>query len=102
MKDEIIVLSVSSYDFTQDDGKQVNGCKVMYIPAGSLKPVETVGSNVLGLEPCKETFPLDFFNRAKEVGIPCKAEVQYAMRQNQGKQVLKIVGLDFLPEKESK
>ena len=98
IESEVIILSVGCYDFEQSDGKRVSGCKVMYYPVGSIDtPLES--DRLLGAEPCKETFPLSFFDRAKEVGIPCRAKVTYVMRQSQGKQVLAIGGLDFLPNK---
>ena len=95
MEEEVIVLSVKKYDFVNGLGKGVSGCTVHYYPAATFDTVEDVENNILGLQPMKTTFPKEFYEKAKKVGIPCSAKIHYVMRSVQGQKVLKVDGLDF-------
>lgn len=60
-------------------------------------PVENDG--VLGSVPSKESMPTDFYNKAKSVGLPAYADVEFGMKNSGGKTVLFIKGLDFVTKK---
>lgn len=96
MDEDVIVLSVKKYDFTNSGGEKVSGCTVHYYPAATFDCVQDDESGVLGLQPLKATFSLEFYERAKKVGIPCSARVHYIMRNFQGSVKLQVDGLDFI------
>ena len=95
MEQQVLIISVGKpYSLTTDDGKNLSGCKMYYLPTTDLTTVSESESG-LGYAPLIETMPYDFYERAKQVGIPCRAKLTLAMRTEKGKQVLKVVGLDF-------
>ena len=97
MEEKILILSVNKpYSFTPEGSSDVmEGCTMYYLSADkNLKPVET--DNGLGYLPLKEKMPVDFYERIKSIGVPCEAKVHYVMRVSNGKNVLKIDGIDFL------
>lgn len=96
MDEDVIVLSVKKYDFTNGEGEKVSGCTVHYYPAPTFDCAFDQSTGVLGLQPLKATFPLEFYERAKKVGIPCSARVHYVMRNYQGSVKLQVDGLDFI------
>ena len=100
MEEDIYILSVGAgYSFQTQEGKQLEGCTMYYVMAGDLKQKEDSESGQLGYAPLKESMPLNFYDRAKANGIPCVARGTFAMRTQSGKQVLKLVGVDFVPAK---
>lgn len=98
MEEQVIVLSVKKYDFKDGDNRQVSGCTVHYYPAPTFDSVKDA-SGVLGLQPLKATMPLEFYETAERVGIPCEASVTYVMRSIQGQMVLKPESIKFAKEK---
>ena len=94
----ITILSVGKgYSFTPEGGTEpMTGCSMFYCSSDDLSKGLESDDGTLGCVPAKETMPLSFYDRAKENGVPCKAKAQFAMRVKGGKQVLSIVGLDFV------
>ena len=98
MKDRILVVSVGKpYDFKTDDGKDLSGCAMHYLMTEDVNK-SSENDGVLGYTPCKESMPTDFYNKAKEVGLPAYADVVFGMKNSGGKTVLYIQGLDFAPK----
>lgn len=100
MEEKIIILSVGKAWHIKDDNGNVTmeGCTMWYYPAGDLKKIEQE-DGVLGCQPVKETVNVNFYERAKEVGLPAVANVVYGMKNSGGKQTLYIKGIDFEKEK---
>ena len=98
MEEKIIVLSCGIPWHIKDDNGVVTmeGCTIWYYPAATLDKVEDE-DGILGLQPVKQSFPVNFYERAKEVGLPALATVRYGMKNSNGKQTLYIKGLDFDP-----
>lgn len=98
MEEKIIVLSCGApWEIKNDNGSVgLSGCTVWYYPAADLNKVEDE-DGVIGLQPVKQSFPVNFHDRAKEVGLPAVATVHYGMKNSNGKQTLYIKGLDFDP-----
>lgn len=98
MEEKILVLGVGKpYDFTSDDGNRISGCKMHYLPTDTLTAsAEANADGTIGIIPLVETMPVEFFNRAHNQALPCKAKVTYVMRSQGGKRVLKMEGLDFV------
>lgn len=100
MEDLITILSVGKpYDIPPDDGRgeHVVGCTMSYVACGDISAShfdEETGT--LGYSPLREKMPVDFYERAKAVGLPALAKVQYGMKASGGKTVLYIKGLDFV------
>lgn len=104
MEEKVTILAVGSpYDFTGENGQQISGCAVWYIPTVDFKPtsdIDDMGNvGVLGYLPRKETFPKEFHERIQSVGVPCVATVHYKMVVRNGQNVLKIDGCDFAKSK---
>lgn len=98
MNEKILVLSVGSpYDIAPESGgEHVTGCTMWYLPVSDVtKKNIDEDSGVLGYVPVKEKMKTEFYNRAKEVGLPAVATVVYGMKNSGGKQMIYIKGLDF-------
>ena len=97
MESLITILSVGApYNFTPEGSAEpMSGCSMMYIATDKLTPCVNDGG-ILGYQPLKESMPYDFYARIKEIGVPCIAKAHYVMRNSQGKQVLRIDGIDFI------
>lgn len=100
MEDLITILSVGKpYDIAPESGvgEHVVGCTMFYVACGDISAShfdEETGT--LGYAPLREKMPVDFYERAKAVGLPALAKVQYGMKASGGKTVLYIKGLDFV------
>ncbi len=100
MEDLITILSVGKpYDIAPESGvgEHVVGCTMQYVTTGDISAShfdEETGT--LGYAPLREKMPVDFYERAKAVGLPTVAKVQYGMKASGGKTVLYIKGLDFV------
>lgn len=100
MEENVTIIAVGApYDFKGENGQQISGCAVWYIPTVDLKPVKDVDDNgvvgALGYVPRKETFPKEFHERIQSVGVPCLARLHYKMVVRNGQNVLKVDGCDF-------
>lgn len=99
MEEFIYVLSVGKpYDFTPEgQTNSLSGCTMWYISTDDINAKKyDVDTEQLGCTPLKQSMGVDFYNIAKEVGLPAKAKVVYGMKNSGGKQVLYIKGLDFV------
>jgi len=97
MKETIIVVSCGkAYSFTPEgQTAELSGCTMHYLMTNDINtPVDNEGT--LGIVPSKESMPTSFYERAKAVGLPCHADVEFGMKNSGGKTVLFIKGLDFV------
>ena len=101
MEDLITILSVGKpYDIAPESGvgEHVVGCTMQYVTTGDISASHfDEETETLGYAPLREKMPVDFYERAKAVGLPTVAKVQYGMKASGGKTVLYIKGLDFVP-----
>lgn len=100
MEENVTILAVGApYDFMGEEGRQVSGCAVWYVPTIDFKPTKDVDANgivgALGYLPRKETFPKEFHERVQSIGVPCVARLHYRMSVRNGQNVLKVDGCDF-------
>lgn len=104
MDEFITILSVGKpYDIPPDSGvgEHITGCTMNYIAAQDINVTnfdEETGS--LGYVPLRERMPVDFYERAKSVGLPAVAKVVYGMKSSGGKMTLYIKCLDFVGNKQ--
>lgn len=100
MEDLITILSVGKpYDIAPESGvgDHIVGCTMSYVSTGDVTAAHVdEETGTLGYSPLKEKMPVDFYERAKAVGLPTVAKVQYGMKASGGKTVLYIKGLDFI------
>lgn len=104
MEEKIIVLSVGKpYDIAAEDGSHITGCSMMYINAADVNvPYADADTGELGYTPVKERMPVEFYEIAKAQGLPAAANVVFGMKNQGGKRVLFIKGLDFVDKKSAK
>lgn len=102
MKDTITVISVGKpYDIPGENGAPgISGCTMWYLPTADMKPSFNEHSELLGFNPVKERMGVDFYERAKKIGIPAVAEVEFGQTTKNGELKLYIMGLDFIAEKQ--
>ena len=69
MKQNVIVLSVTRYQITDDDTKKVTneGCTVRYLLAETLAPYEDTFYSVKGIVPAKGTMPYSYYETFQTV-----------------------------------
>ena len=96
MEEKVILLSVGkAYSFQTDTGDTMSGCTCWFISTDNLKPFED-DVNGLGTAPTKATMYKEFFDEAKQVGVPCTATAHYVMRKSGGKMTLQVDGFSNL------
>ena len=90
MEQKIIILSADAWQMADEKTGEVReGCSIQYIP--SLERICNETNKSYGYKPVKESLPKDFINKIAEYGgCPCDATVTFVIRQQGGKQMLKI------------
>ena len=85
---EVMVLGVSRYNFTNDDGEQVKGTTVHYYDVAGANE-----ENRYGVLPSKANLSLDSFDAFKAHVFPTKAIATITIDMQRNK--LKVTGFDF-------
>jgi hypothetical protein len=94
MKQQVLVLSVNRYKFTDDKGELNAGCTVRYVFSQDLAVSEIAEKEIKGHRPAKAT--LSFEDYAKFPAVPALYEVTLESAvDSQGKASLSAV--DFVP-----
>lgn len=90
MKQRIIILSADAWTMVDEKTGEVRkGTSIHYVPA--LEPICNETDKSYGYKPVKESLEYDFIHQIAEVGgCPCNADVTFVIRQQGGKQLLKI------------
>lgn len=101
MEELITILSVGKpWDLSQPDGNHFTGCTMWYVSGDDLsRPVVDLQNGLLGVVPTKETMGVNFYDLAKQHGVPCVAKATYGMRRKNNQTVLYIKGVDFVEKK---
>lgn len=101
MDELITILSLGKpWDIEQLDGSHLTGCTMWYLPSGDIShPVEDAESGTLGIIPSKERMGVEFYELAKNHGLPCQAKATYGMKTKNNQTVLYIKGVDFVDKK---
>ena len=92
LKEKVLVLSLSVYDFKNDDGEIVKGTTVHYVGLKNDGSRDTL----IGLKPAKSTLPFDNFQiHSKEV-FPAFVDMDFNLDFSTGK--IKPVSFNYLSE----
>ena len=91
-KQNVIVISVNQYEFTDDDGKLQKGTTVRYLLSDNLTPCENSMSKVKGHRPAKASLAFNDYDKFQSVPAFYEMDLSHST-DSQGK--VKLTPLEF-------
>lgn len=85
LTEEVVILSVSRYNFKSDDGQQMTGTTVWY---HGVTPI--FEDNRVGCVPSKANLPIEAFDTMRNLSFPVEATANITVDLSRGK--LKVSG----------
>lgn len=85
---EVVILSVSRYDFQDDNGKQVKGTTVWYFDKNGISEPDKVGC-----PPVKASLPVEAFDVLSRATFPANGIAQITVDLTKNK--LKVTAFEF-------
>jgi hypothetical protein len=98
-KTRILVLAVAKpYDMIPEGSlERVSGCSMQYVMTDDVSRIQyDEDTGEVGYIPAKEKMPKEFYDIAKNYGLPAYADAVFGMKSSGGKNVFVIKKLDFL------
>lgn len=99
-----MILSVEKpYDFPNEQGEQVRGCAMHFIAMSDIDELNNKTydeeTGACGLVPTKKTMDPSFYDVAKEVQLPCFADITYSIKLTSKKVKAEITDIVFVRDK---
>lgn len=105
VKQRSLILSVGKpYNFVPEgETEALTGCKMYYVGTDNIANTYVDSENeTLGYFPQKYTMPTEFYEVAKNVGLPCYADITYTIKLTAKGSDVSITSVNFVESKGNK
>lgn len=96
MKQRCILLYAKPYSMEREDKTVAQGISLYYLPVGDLSPISDSVGNFKGVQPCKQSIPIEFGSHLKS--LPGIYDIVFELRTVQNKPNLVPVGFEYISD----